>query len=181
MSALDFMVDSLADVMQQRPCLGGSDVSIELLREHAGQVRHLKGMLKDVLAIAGAEVEPAEERDEPRVETDDSRFVGRFFSFLLHHLPDILLSLLDGLLDLSGLDASVGDERFERQLRRVATDGVERGERDLVGSVIDDDVDSGRALERLDVAAFLADYLSLHFLGRDLYGQRHHVAVNGRA
>src|SRR6185437_1573576 len=110
MRARHFVIDGLADVMEERSGARDIRISAELGREHAGDLR-----------------------------------------------------LLDYFVDFRRLNAAVLDEFFERDLRDVAAQRIEGRKRDLVRYVIDKHVDARRALERLDVAPFLADYLSLHF------------------
>ena len=61
--ALDLVVDGLAEVVQQTRHLGHLDVRAQLRRDHRRQAARLDGVSQDVLAVAGAELEPAQELD----------------------------------------------------------------------------------------------------------------------
>jgi len=123
--ALNLVIDRLADVVQKRSGARNRLVNAELLREHAGEMRRLYRMLKQVLPVARAEVETAEERRQLRIKTDDTGLICRGFALLLHNIRNFGTSLLDDLLYLDRLDASVGDEFLERNLRDVPTEWVE--------------------------------------------------------
>src|SRR3989344_7461849 len=162
MGPLDLVVDSLADVMQESADARYHDVGAELGREHASQVSHLDRMLKHVLAVGGPEVETSKEGHELRVKPHDTRLIAGLLAPLADDLGNFLPSFLDYFLYLGRLDAAISDKGFERNLGDVTAQGVEGGERDAVGRVVDKHVDASRTLEGLDIAAFLADNLALY-------------------
>ena len=82
---------------------------------------------------------------------------------------DFLARLVDDLLDAARMDSSVGHELLQREPRDFAPHRVEAGDDDRVRRVVDDDVDTGRQLERADVSPFAPDDAALHFVIR----QRH--------
>jgi hypothetical protein len=60
------------------------------------------------------------------------------------------------------VDAPVGDELLQRDLRDLAADRVERREGDGFWRVVDDQINAGEALEGPDVPALAADDPPLH-------------------
>ena len=81
-------------------------------------------------------------------------------------LVDFFLRLVDDLLDPSRMNPSVGDKFLERETRHFAPHRIEAGDDDRVRRVVDDDVDSGRQLERANVSALAADDSPLHLVVR---------------
>ena len=72
-AALDLVVGGLADVVQQAAPPGQVAVQADLFGHHAGQKRHLDRVPQHVLAVAGAELQPAEQLDDLLVQ---ARHVG---------------------------------------------------------------------------------------------------------
>ncbi len=124
--------------------------------------------LQDVLAVAGAEAQPAEELEQLRVHARDLELEERRLAVLLDALVELALDLLDHLFDARRMDAAVGDQPLERDAGDLAAEGVEAGEDDRLGGVVDDEVDAGRHLESADVAPFAADDAPLHLVTRQL-------------
>ena len=59
--ALDLVVDGLADVVEQAAHLGDLDVGADLGGDDRGEMAGLDDVVEHVLAVAGPELEPAEE------------------------------------------------------------------------------------------------------------------------
>ena len=64
--ALDLVVDRLADVVEQAAHLGDLDVGADLGRDDRREAARLDDVVEHVLAVARAELEPAEELDDLR-------------------------------------------------------------------------------------------------------------------
>src|SRR5262249_2746330 len=81
---------------------------------------------------------------------------------------DALLALLPcfghGLLDPGRVDATVDDQLVQSGPGHLAADRIEAADHDRFRSVVDDQVDSGRLLERADVAPLTADNSALDLL-----------------
>ena len=126
----------------------------------------LDEVLQNVLAVAGAVLETAQELDELRMDVREADLGNR----VLAGLPDLLVEVAHGplvdLLDPRRLDPAVLHELLEGHPRRLAAHGVEAREHDGLGRVVDDDVDAGGGLERADVPSFAADDPPLHVLAR---------------
>ena len=151
-AAFGLVVGGLADVVQQAAPPGQHAVHADLFGQHPGQEGHLDAVPQHVLAVAGAEVEPAQEVDDPLVQAVDVDLLAGRLAQLLDVAIQLLLRLGDDLLDPRGMDSPVGDELVEREPGDLAADGVEGADDDHAGGVVDDDVDAGGLLEGADVA-----------------------------
>ena len=67
------MVGRFADVVQQAGTAGQVAVEAHLFGHHAGDERDFDRMPQHVLAVAGAEVQPAQQIDDLRVQAADLR------------------------------------------------------------------------------------------------------------
>ena len=168
MRSLDLVCHRLAEVVQQRGALRRLDRRLDLRRHDPGQLDDLERVLEDVLAVARAVAEPAEDLHELLVDLAAVRLVDR----LLAGLPDVLVELglrqVVHLLDPRRVDAAVLDQLQQRHPRDLAADAVERREHDGVRRVVDDEVDAGEMLERPDVPTLAADDPALHVVGGKL-------------
>ena len=66
------------------------------------------------------------------------------------------------------MNAAVGDQAFDRLLGDFAAVGIEAGQDDRAGRVVDDQVDAGGELERADVAPLAADDAALEIVARQI-------------
>ena len=71
----------------------------DLFGQHPGQEGHLDRVPQHVLAVAGAEVEPPQQVDDPLVQAVDVHFLAGRFAQLLDVPLQLLLRLGDDLLD----------------------------------------------------------------------------------
>ena len=76
MAAFGLVVGRLADVVQQAAAAGQLAVEAHLLGQHAGEEGHFDRVPQHVLAVAGAEVQPAQQVDEPLVAGRGRRLPG---------------------------------------------------------------------------------------------------------
>ena len=60
MGTLEFMVQGLADIVQQAGALGSLHIGAQLRGHHAGDMADLDGVLQHVLAVAGTVVQLAQ-------------------------------------------------------------------------------------------------------------------------
>ena len=169
MGALLFVVDRLADIVQQARTLGKIDVQPQLRRHHTGELCDLDGMLVHILAVAGAVFEPAEQFDQLGMQAEDTDFEHGGFAVLLDLLIQFLAHLFHRLFDAGGMDAAVADQLFERKAGDFAADRIKSGEDDHFGRIVDDQFDTRRIFESADVAALATDDARLHIV----VGQRH--------
>ena len=111
--------------MEKSCALCGVDVDAQLRCDETRDVADLDGVLKHVLAVAGAVLHAAEELDDLLIDTVDIGLEHGSLALRLDGGVDFLLSLGDHFLDAGGVDPAVGDELFKCQTRDLAADGIE--------------------------------------------------------
>ena len=124
MAALDLVVDSLADIVQEACTLCGVYINAQLCGNKAGNVRDLDRVLQDVLTVAGAVFHAAEQLYDLGIYAVDVRFEHRALAFGLDSRVYFLLRLCDHFLNAGRVDSAVGNELFKRETRHLAADGV---------------------------------------------------------
>ncbi len=146
------------------------DIETQFGGHDTAEVADFHRMLQDVLGIAGAELQLAQELDQLRVEPVHPGVEGG----LLAGLPDIYLqflgNLFDNLLDAPGMDAAVGDEPFQAAPGHLPPYRVKGAQDDRFRGIVDNDVHPGGGFQGADVAAFPADNAPFHLF----VGQGHH-------
>ena len=168
MAALDLMVKSLADVMQQTGTACQRDVHTHLACQQAGQPGHFHAVGQSVLAKAGAVLQAADELDEVGVQAVDAQLHDSALALPLHLQLEVVAALLHRLLDAGGVDAAIADEALQRHAGHLAAGLVEGGQGNGLRGIIDDEVNAGGRLKGADVAALTADDAALHLVA----GQR---------
>ena len=167
MGTLIFVVECLADIMQQSGSLGQLDVQSQLACHQTRELRDLDGMLEYILPVGGSVFESAQNLDQLRMQIVNADLEGRLFAFLLDDRVDFLGRLFDHFLDPRRMDAAVYNELFERDTRDLSSDRIEAGQDDRLRCVVDDQIYAGERFDGSDVAALSADDASLHFIIRE--------------
>ncbi len=154
-----------------RPAAAGQRaVEAHFLGQHAGQKGHFDRMPQHVLAVAGAEPQPAEQVNDLGMQAGHVGFLGRFFAVLLDVLLHFGLRLGDDLFDPGRMDAAVGDQLVERHAADFAAHRIEPADDHHARRVVDDHVDAGGLFEGPDVAPFAADDPALHLVAGNVDG-----------
>ena len=133
------------------------------------QVRHLQAVLQHVLAVAGAELQPAQQLHQLLVQRADVRLQHRLLADLQDVLLHLRLRFLDHFLDARRVNAAVLDQLGQGQPGGLAADVVEGADDDHAGRVVHDHVHAGAFLEGADVAAFAADDAALHVVAGNVH------------
>src|SRR5690242_8939144 len=94
---------------------------------------------------------------------------NRLLTGLADALLDLLFRLADQFLDASRVNPSVRNESLEGNAGDLAANGTVTRDNDGFRRIIDDQVDSGRGLDRPDVPTFPADDASLHVVAREMH------------
>ncbi len=81
---------------------------------------------------------------------------------------ELFLHLRDNLFDARGVDAAVGNELMQREAAGFAADGVEGGDDDCFGRVVDHDFHSAGSFERANVSSFAPDDAAFHLVVVDV-------------
>ncbi len=122
------------------------------------------------MAIAGAEVEPAQEVHDPLVDGMDLDLLAGCLAQLLNMPLQFALGFGNDFFDARGVDAAVGDEFVQGNACHFAADGVEGADDHDARRVVDDHIHARGLLERADVPAFAADDPAFHFVVGDVHG-----------
>ena len=153
----DLVGQGLANIVQQPPHLGHLDVGPGLGSQHPGQKSDLNGMLQHVFAIAVTIFELPQQPDQLPVQTADANVEGGLFAGLHNRLVNFVVGAVHHVLDAGRLYAPVGDQLFQRQPGDFPSHRVEAGNSHCFGSVINNDVYSGKGFQGTNVASFTAD------------------------
>ena len=127
-------------------------------------------MPQHVLAVAGAEAQPAQQMNHLGMQVRHVGLLGRFLAELLDVLLHLGLRFGHQLLDPRGMDPAVGDQLVQRHAGHLAADRIEAADDHHARRVVDDHVDAGGFFERPDVASFAADDPALHLVAGNVDG-----------
>ena len=122
---LGLVIDSLAHVVEQPAHLGRLDVATEFGGDDRGQPARLDGVDEDVLAVAGAVLEPTEQLDDLRGQGRNAGVVDGLLTGLAHDQVHFCAGLGNDFFDSSGVDASVGQELENGLAGHFPADGIE--------------------------------------------------------
>ena len=79
--------------------------------------------------------------------------------------------LLHHLLNVGGMDTTVGNELLQRHAGDLAADGLKAGHGNGLGGIVDNEIGTGSRFDGADVAALAADDAALHLV----IGQGYHT------
>ena len=127
-------------------------------------------MVQHVLAVGGTVLLAAQDLDELRVQVVHTGLVAGPLALLPDGAVYLLPGLLHHVLDAGGVDAPVYDQLLQSQSGNLPADGIEAGDGDGLGGVVDDQVHAGDGLQGPDVPALPANDAALHLI----VGQGHH-------
>jgi hypothetical protein len=127
-------------------------------------------MFEHILPVAGAVAQFAQRAHQLMMESVNAHFEYGALPRLSDLGLDFLAGFGDHLFDAGRMDPAVHDEFFQRDAGDLPADGIESRQDDSLGCVVDDEVDTGRSLQRADIASLATDDAPLHVVG----GQRHH-------
>lgn len=170
MRTFDFVVDCLAEVVEQTCTLGGNRVETELGGHDAAEIGHLERVIQDVLPERRAEAQATERTDKLRMQVMNAHVEGSLLSSLLNLLVYLLFRFGIHLLDTRRMDTAVCDEVLHGDATDFAANGVEARDGDALGGVVNQKIDSGELLERTDISAFASDDAALEVVRRDMDG-----------
>ena len=164
MRALDLGGKSLTDVVEQTRSLGNDAVNAKLVCDNTGNVSDLKGVSEDVLTVAGTVLKSTQKLYKLGIDSVDTDLEGRALTRRLDLSLDLTASLVNGVLDTGGMDTSVGDELFKGKTCDLTANGVEAGNGDRLGGIVNDKINARKLLDGTDVSALASDYSTLHIV-----------------
>ena len=159
------MRDRLADVVQSADALGKVDVQPEFSRHRRHQVRCFLGVLKHVLAVAGAEFQASQELHDLRMHAVNTEVQKGVLPFLLYVRFYFFLYLGNDFLDPAGMYTPVFQKPVKRDPRYFPAQPVEPGNNNGFGGVVNDNIHARRHLKSAYVPAFSSYDPSLHLFG----------------
>ena len=159
--ALDFVIDCLAEVVKQAGALGGNGIEAKLGGHNAAEIGDLERVVQDVLPERRAETQTTKRANELGVQVMNADIEGRLLSSLLNLLVDLLFRLGVHLLDTRRMDATVCNEVFHGDATDLATNGIEAGDGNALGGIVNQKVNAGELLEGADVSTFASDDAAL--------------------
>src|SRR4029077_799149 len=154
----------LADVVQQRAALRELDVELQLGGDDPREPGNFLRVLENVLPVRGAVAHPAYELHQLRVHALDAGFVHGLLARLEQRTVDLGARLVHHFLDPARVDTPVRDQPLQGQATHLAPYGIEARHHHCVRRVVDDDVHTGRRLERADVPTLAPDDATLHLI-----------------
>ena len=169
MGPFDFMVDGLADIMQQTGALGLFDIHAQFRGHHAAQGRDLQGVLQHVLGEGRTVTQLAQQADDLGMDAVHPGIKRGLFAHLAHLGIQFLLAFLDDVLDAGGMDAAILDQALQGHLGHLTAQRTVRGQDDGLRCIVDDEVHTGGGFESADVAPLTSDDASFHIFA----GQGH--------
>src|SRR6478609_9125662 len=114
-------------------------------------------MIEDVLTIAGAELQPSHQPQYLGMQVVEAQLEGCRFSFFADRFLHLGFDFLDDFLNASGMNSAISNQPLDRLTRDFTAERIEAREDDRSRRVVDDQLDTGRCLERANVASFAAD------------------------
>ena len=171
MGALHLVVDRFSEIVQQTGPLGRGHIDAELRGHQACDMRHFDGVIQNILAIAGTILLAAQELDQLRMQAMHAGLKDGALALLLDDQIDLPPGFFHTVLDAGGVNPAVDNQFFQRNSRDFTADRIERGDRDGLRRIVDDEVDACDGLQRTDIAPLSTDDAPLHFV----VGQGNHT------
>ena len=131
----------LADVVEQSAAPGQGHVQIQFLRHDSRQLGHFATVMQRVLPAGHAVLQMPKLHGQFGTDAGNAQVEEHLVARILDQIADFILGFGDDLLDESRMDPPVLDQLLHGELRDFAAHGVEPGEDDGIGGVVDDDVD----------------------------------------
>ena len=171
--AFHFMVNSLADIMQQAGTFSQNNVNTKLRSHYTCQVSNLNRMVQHILTIAGTIFQAAQQLNQFGVQTMHSDSKGCLFAGFLNLLLNLFLCLFNHFLNAGRMNTTIINQFFQSETGNLAAYRIEAGNNNSLRSIIDNQIDAGKGFQSTDVTAFTTDNASLHLITRELhYGNR---------
>ena len=163
-SALDFVVNRFADIVQKPRAFRNFDVRAEFRRHNACKERDFQRVLQHVLTVACTIFKFAQNFDKFRMNAVNTALEHRVFARFFDKSVNFFFDLIDHFFDACGVNSSVLNKFFKGDTRDFASYGVEARKRNDVGGIVDDKVNARRTFKRADIATYSTDNAPFHFI-----------------
>ena len=122
------MIDSLAQVVQQRPGLGNLGIRPQFVGQDVRQVGGFDRVSQLVLAVAGAELQAAQQLDDLRVQSRHAGVDSRLLTCLADDLVYLIAGCRHHLLDAGRMDTPIEDQPVQGNPGHLTAYRVKAGE-----------------------------------------------------
>ena len=163
-AALNLVVYSLADVVEQPDALGQCGIKAHLRRHRPHQMSDFKRMLLDVLRVAAPELETAEHTQQFRSNALNAHGVSQFFTRGVDGLIHRLRHLRHDLLNARGMNTAIHYQEFKNLPGNLAAYRVESGYNNCLRRIVDQQVDSRCGLQRTNVSPIPPNDSAFHIV-----------------
>ena len=143
MASFDFMVDGLADIMQETGTLGGDHIDTQLRCQETGDVGNFDRVVQNVLAIAGAVTHASQQANQFGMQTVDIGLEHGAFAFGLNGGVDFLLGFGDHFFNAGGVNAAILDELLQRETGNLPAHRIETRDGDGFRRIVDNQITAG--------------------------------------
>ena len=164
MGPFHFVINGLAQVMEQSGPARQFLVHTALGRHDTGEIGDFPGMHQHILAVARPILEPPDELDDFRVYIMNAEVEGSFLSLVFHCHIQFLPDFIRDLFDPGRMDPAVLHQPLNGQPRDLSSERIVAGQDNRLRRIVDDEIDPGCRLERPDVPSFPPDDSSLHLV-----------------
>ena len=138
MGTFHFVVDGLANIVQETGTLSQNYVHAQLASHYASQICYLHRVVQHVLAIAGAVTQTAQQLNQLRMQAMHAHCKGGLLASFLNLLLNLFLCLLHHLFNTGRMDTTIVDELFQSDACNLAAHGVKAGNNNSLGGIIND-------------------------------------------
>ena len=172
MSAGDFMINRFADVVQQRAGARHLRIGPQFLCDHSGQMGHFHRMLKHILTVTGAKIQPSQNHNDAWIQIKHIGLVSRLLTFFFDDFGNIFFGLDHHLLNFCRMNPAVQNQIFQRHFGDLSANRIKRRQRDRAGRIVNNHFHAGGFFKGPDIAAFLADNFTFDIIGGDFHHRR---------
>ena len=161
---LAFSLSTFADIMEKASAHGNFTVRTDLTRNHTGKNCNFLGMEKDVLAIAGSEIQTPESSDQLRSHIMYAKIKSNFLAFIDNNAAHFSADLIHHLLDASRMNTSILNKTLKCNACNLLSDRIKTGNHNRLWCIINNNVNTGKRFQRTDITSFPSDNSAFHFI-----------------
>ncbi len=155
--AFDFVTHRFADVVQQAGALGHAHVDAQFRGHQAHQMCDLDRVIEEVLRIAVAEMELAQQFHDSRVHGRQAGPRDRLLALAHDGFVHFLRHFRHDFVNARRVDASVLNQPNHRFTRDRAADRVEGGQQHGAGRIVNQHGHASRIFKRANIPSLASD------------------------